>query len=363
MRSRALSLTDRTRAYWSPEAEPASPPTIIKTVLLSTFVGNVDVVDHEAFGALAGQPCLYLANHQVAIESFTFVLAVSPLTRRHVQVLAKIEHRDSPMGQSDALFCRYPGMNDPHHAVPIYIDRDDPTQMAQIVSLLETRVNVDGVSLMVHVEGTRRRSARHGRVQRLSPVWPELALKNGWPIIPVRFVGGLPVEDLGVRHEVPFGYGAQTIRIGRPIAPSELTALPMEARATHVRDAINSLSVCEEEHPAPPDEALARAVAEWSDYSGADWFAATMMAALIRIRPGTEPQAGQSHTSEIIDGVVAAARLAWTRRGPVALVLPDTAEGRWMGEVAARLYGPRGPSVHFSAEAAAGFADVVRVGS
>jgi len=71
-------------------------------------------------------------------------------------------------------------------------------------------------SLMVHVEGTRAFTCRHA-VGKMSSAFVDLALKLGAPIVPVRFVGGLPVQPLQKGLEFPVDFGRQDYWIGRPI--------------------------------------------------------------------------------------------------------------------------------------------------
>ena len=89
------------------------------------------------------------------------------------------------------------------------------------------------------------------------------------PIVPVRFVGGLPVEALDERMEFPFAGGQQDIVIGSAIACETLRGLTLAARSNLVLSAINAL--------APPDETpLPGPTRHSAKVSGVEGFAQTM---------------------------------------------------------------------------------------
>jgi hypothetical protein len=86
----------------------------------------------------------------------------------------------------------------------------------------------------------------------------------------VRFVGGLPVEELAERISFPVGYGKQDYWLGRPIYPEELARMPYKERKLAVIAAINGLGPdYTEELPAPPDREFERSIASWARRSGA----------------------------------------------------------------------------------------------
>jgi hypothetical protein len=120
-------------------------------------------------------------------------------------------------------------------------------------------------SLMVHVEGTR---ARHGRqpVSTVSAVWSDLAIATGLPIVPLRFCGGLPVAGVEERLEFPLGFGGQTLVVGRPIAPSALAPLHLQARRDRIVASFAELEPFdrEPEADAPFAARVAHARRRWS---------------------------------------------------------------------------------------------------
>jgi 1-acyl-sn-glycerol-3-phosphate acyltransferase len=296
--------------------------------LAEKFLDRVEVCDPKGFVALDGRPVLYLANHQVYLESLLFSVVVTPLTRVPPTTLAKMAHRDRWLGRFVDLVFSYPGL--PQHQPIEYFDRENADQaIGQTLTRLD-EIMKQGNSLMIHVEGTRRRSARRGRVIMLSPLWVGLAMAHDWPIVPVRFVGGLPFEDAGVKHDVPVGFGQQIIRIGRPITTAELLEIPVAERVPHVRAAINGLQDCATETPGAPDPDFATAVASWVERTGADPVAACILEALRRSSQNLG--AGSRALLE------AAARIASGR--PAGLDARPGPQGEWLQRAAAFFFGP-----------------------
>ncbi len=96
-----------------------------------------------------------------------------------------------------------------------------------------------------------------------------MALAIGAPVIPVRFVGGLPSEAVETRLEFPVGMGRQVIWFGRPILPEELSALHYGARKELVINAINGLGPANaNERPSAGDAAFAERTEAWQSARG-----------------------------------------------------------------------------------------------
>jgi 1-acyl-sn-glycerol-3-phosphate acyltransferase len=336
-------MMDDRLAYWRRFFELEWPGQELVAAVADKFLDRVEVVDPSALVALAGRPMLFLANHQCYLESLVFSYAVPPLCGVPATVLAKSAHRGRWLGRLVELVFGWPGLR-PHHAVE-YIDRDDPGAPAELLARLSAVLRRG--SLLVHVEGTRRRSAQRGRVLAVSPLWAELALATGAPVVPVRFVGGLPIDDGGAKLDAPVGMGKQMVRLGRPITSDELASVAAEERAGHLRAAINALQDCRTETPGAPDERFAAAAEEWSARTGAEPMAAVLLEALIRRverGPGRDP-------GDRCAALVAVARLH--REGRTAVLrVSDDDEGRWLAGLAAFLFGPRGPAVVEHAAAA-----------
>jgi 1-acyl-sn-glycerol-3-phosphate acyltransferase len=223
--------------------------------------------DPEAFAAIRGRSVLYLANHQVAVESLLFSIIASGLSGVPTVTLAKAEHRTTWLGLPIKHCFAYPGIVDPR--VITYFDREDPASLMTIIKELADEMMGPGKSVMVHVEGTRSLSCREPLV-KMSSAFVDLALATRAPVVPVRFVGGLPAEPLSERIEFPVGMGKQDICFGKPIHPETFEALPFKQRKHLVIDAVNALGPANSEEQAlSPDRAFADAVAARAHASGA----------------------------------------------------------------------------------------------
>jgi acyl transferase domain-containing protein/3-hydroxymyristoyl/3-hydroxydecanoyl-(acyl carrier protein) dehydratase/1-acyl-sn-glycerol-3-phosphate acyltransferase len=225
------------------------PMADLHFALIERFVRRVKLTDPAGFHVLRGKPAIYLANHQVAVESILFNVIVSALSDLPIRIIAKKEHARSWIGEMIDLAQRYPGARQP---TPIlFFDRQDPAALPRV---LEEFSGAEPASLMVHVEGTRALSARE-RVTKVASVFTDLAIELGLPVIPVRFVGGLPVNPLAERLEFPFEGGQQDIVIGKAIAPEDLRGLTLRGltlkdRSRVVAEAIEALRPADEQ-PLP----------------------------------------------------------------------------------------------------------------
>jgi hypothetical protein len=163
----------------------------------------------------------------------------------------------------------------------------------------------------------------------MSSAFIDMALATGAPIIPVRFVGGLPVEESAVRLEFPVGYGRQDYWLGRPILAEDLAALPYKDRKAAVISAINGLGPdLAEETPAPPDPVFGAAVEAWRARTGATPEDAVFFTTLATLAdPGDEVRA-------LCDGA---------REGRLAVGSGPRAQ--WLVQLAEKLFGPHGPEI------------------
>jgi 3-hydroxymyristoyl/3-hydroxydecanoyl-(acyl carrier protein) dehydratase/1-acyl-sn-glycerol-3-phosphate acyltransferase len=294
--------------------------------LIERFVRRVRVEDPDGLAALRGKPILYLANHQVGVESIFFGIMVSALNGLSTLTLAKGEHRESWVGRLLKLGFSYPGLTSPR--VISYFDRENPASLPDVLNDLGQEMQGVGTNVMIHVEGTRSLSSRE-RVVKMTGAILEMAIAMRVAVVPVRFAGALPVEPLTERIEFPVGMGRQDIHIGAPITAEELEALPYKPRKDRVIGAINGLGPGHApEEPLPGDAAFEAAVADWVARTGVDATHATIFKALEAYGPRTEA----------MKSLVGAAETG-------RLVLGDGAERAWVAELARRLYGPRGPVV------------------
>ncbi len=220
--------------------------------LVERFAAGFHIEDASALEALRGRGALYLGNHQTAIESLILSIVAPAFHGVPMHTLAKVEHQTSWLGRLVEQCFRYPGVQDP--GMLTYFDRQDPGSLLGIARELASTTAAR--SVMVHVEGTRARSARQ-RIERMSGIFCDLALDAGVPIIPVRFSGGLPVEPAANKLDFPVGMGRQDYWLGTPIAPSELATLSYKQRIDLVVARIVALGPRPaDERPHSPDQEL-----------------------------------------------------------------------------------------------------------
>lgn len=255
--------------------------------LVERFLGRVVVESPEAFGALRGRSVLYLANHQTGVESLLFSIVASALSEVPTVTLAKVEHRTTWLGRLIRHSFSYPGVRDP--LLMTFFDREDRSSLPRVIAELAAEMAGPGRSVLVHVEGTRSLSCRD-RVEKMSGAFVDMALQVGAPIVPVRFVGGLPVDPAAARLEFPLGMGRQDIHLGRPLRPEELSGLHYGARKALVLEAINGLGVPNErEEPLPGDPAFAARVSAWQEARAVSHEHATLREVLAGLpAPGRE---------------------------------------------------------------------------
>ncbi|MEM8832666.1 MAG: 1-acyl-sn-glycerol-3-phosphate acyltransferase [Cyanobacteria bacterium P01_G01_bin.19] len=208
------------------------------SALYRRFVGGIILEDAVDFQALNGKPRLYLANHQVGIESILFVLFVSTLSESVTNIVAKIEHQHSWISKLFNHIYSYPQVTNPE--LIFYFQRDNPLSMLKLLNQIKNAIAKQGHSLIVHVEGTRLRSCRQP-IANLSAVFVDLALELNLPIVPVKFVGGLPVEPAAKRLEFPLNYTYQDYHLGKAIYPKTLKPLGNLERKGLILDKLNQL--------------------------------------------------------------------------------------------------------------------------
>ncbi|MDP7033909.1 MAG: beta-ketoacyl synthase N-terminal-like domain-containing protein [Planctomycetota bacterium] len=220
--------------------------------MIERFVRRFVIEDPSAFNAVTDRNILYLANHQVAVESLLFSVLSGALAGRPTMTLAKIEHQTTWVGQLIAHSFAYPKMNDPE--VIYFFDRNDRRALVQILRKLGARMTNEERSMLVHIEGTRSLSCRTP-VEQMASIFIDMSIASDLPIVPVRFLGGLPTEALSHRSEFPVGMGTQDYWLGRPILPETLAAMGAKERKALVIDSINRLGITnaqEEPHVGDP---------------------------------------------------------------------------------------------------------------
>jgi 3-hydroxymyristoyl/3-hydroxydecanoyl-(acyl carrier protein) dehydratase/1-acyl-sn-glycerol-3-phosphate acyltransferase len=288
--------------------------------LIERFVDRVVLDDPAAFARVHGRSLLYLANHQVGVESLLFSIIASGLSGVPTVTLAKIEHKTTWLGRLIEHCFAYPGVRDPK--LISFFDRDDKGSLARITAEFAAEMREPGRSVMVHVEGTRSKTCAKP-VEKMSGTFLDLAIAVDAAVVPVRFIGALPVEPLAKRREFPLGMGKQAIWIGRPIAARELAAQPYGERKQRVIEAINALGCANaDERPLPPDPEFAARVEAWQRERTISHEHATLRQILFE-----RPELGD------------AARRLITAARASELDDDDSPEGRWLAELGRRLLG------------------------
>jgi 3-hydroxymyristoyl/3-hydroxydecanoyl-(acyl carrier protein) dehydratase/1-acyl-sn-glycerol-3-phosphate acyltransferase len=295
--------------------------------LIERFMRRIRIESPTAFARVKGRSALYLGNHQVGIESLLFGVTVSALTEIPTLTLAKQEHRETWLGKLITHGFSYPGLKDPR--VIAYFDRQDPASLPNILGELGQRMASGGQNVMIHVEGTRGLSCAQP-VTKMSGVFVDLAITLNAPIVPVRFVHGLPREPLTERIEYPFGMGRQDYYVGAPIEPETLAKVPYKERTELVMSAINNLGPGHEsEAPFESDPSFEAEVAAWAAHHNVTpAHAAVALAFLVY---------GTQHAGEL--SAEARTCIEVLRQERTVDSLPHDARGIWLRELATRLGG------------------------
>lgn len=298
--------------------------------LAQQFVRRIVISDPEAWSRVSKSPVLYLANHQTGVESMLFALLMGSLTRVDVSAVAKAEHRQSWIGQWMARAASYPGASMPDSLQ--FVDRSRQEAVLHTVQQMEGLFK-EGVSLLVHVAGTRSLSARQ-KTTTMSGLWIDLAIKAQIPVVPVRFVGGLPVQAVPERLEFPFQYAGQDYYLGPPIAPSEFLSMGYKDRMKRVIESMNALGVgSEEETPNPGDVAIVQEVKQWMQHYAVREPEAVMAVLLTRLaNPGRDTEEFlRLGRSKMVKWAKNPRRL-WLAEAARALLGEDAARIQWTGE-------------------------------
>ena len=241
-------------AWWHAAAWNSERPELRALFLAACaqFVRGVRVIDPAALAAVRGRPILFVANHQVAVESMLAGMLLPPVIGRPLLALAKTEHQATWVGQLAM------GLNDPAHGPAItFVDRTKQDEMLAKLAEMGRTAHDGSRALLVHVEGTR--AQRGGQpVTTISAVWFDLAVRFGLTIVPLRFCGGLPQAGVSERQEFPVGYGGQEFVIGRPIEGTLLAKLRLDERRDRVLAALAELDAFDAAEPRGDAEFAAR---------------------------------------------------------------------------------------------------------
>lgn len=216
--------------------------------MFGTFVSRVVLQNPAAFSAVANKPVVYLANHQIGLESPLFMAMNYGITGLPIEAVAKPDHVNAWL--AFLLAFAKDSLGDNHPFRLMYFDRQNPLELIDQLK----KSGQPEASLLVHVEGTRAAAADQP-VTRLSSIFLDMAIDKNLPLVPLRFVGGLPAEPSNERHDFPYGNGKQDYLIGAPIMPEQLKKMPYGQRPRFLMDLINNLGPAKgEDVLLPPDK-------------------------------------------------------------------------------------------------------------
>lgn len=216
--------------------------------LFGTFVRRVVVQKPLAFAEVASRPVIFLANHQIGLESPLFMALAYGMTGLPIQAVAKPDHVNAWL--AFLLAFAQDSLGDRHPFRLMYFDRQNPQELIDTLK----KEGKQEASLLVHVEGTRAAAANQP-VTRLSSIFLDMAIDKNLPLVPLRFVGGLPAEPSEERLDFPFGNGKQDYLIGAPIMPEQLKKMPYGQRPRFLMEQINTLGPGKgEDLPLAPDK-------------------------------------------------------------------------------------------------------------
>ncbi|KAF1080206.1 MAG: hypothetical protein GQF41_3374 [Candidatus Rifleibacterium amylolyticum] len=216
--------------------------------MFGTFVSRVVLQNPAAFAAVASKPVVFLANHQIGLESPLFMALSYGMTGLPIEAVAKPDHVNAWL--AFLLAFAKDSLGDDHPFRLMYFDRQNPQELIDTLK----KAGQPEASLLVHVEGTRAAAADQP-VTRLSSIFLDMAIDKNLPLVPLRFVGGLPAEPSNERHDFPYGNGKQDYLIGTPVLPEQLKKMPYGQRPRFLMDLINNLGPAKgEDVLLPPDK-------------------------------------------------------------------------------------------------------------
>ncbi|MEM6401569.1 MAG: SDR family NAD(P)-dependent oxidoreductase [Cyanobacteria bacterium P01_D01_bin.116] len=306
--------TQQIVSYWRNFLKAKNPiAEALYISLYKRFVGDIILENPEDFHSLHQQPRIYLANHQVGIESLLFTFAISGLSNSTINTVAKIEHQKSWVNELNNYIYSYPQLKDPE--LTFYFDRSNQGSMLNLLNSIKKTIIEKKRSLLVHVEGTRSLTCRQP-VTDLSTVFIDLALELNLPIIPVKFVGGLPIKPLEKRLEFPLHYTYQEFHLGKAIYPEDIKYIGNLERKNLILERLNNLgSKPNKSFPNQADMNFEKEVHLWMKRTGVSEIYAVLYKVFEEIyNPINEVEA-------LVKGI-----------SQGKLLVSDTPEGYWLGE-------------------------------
>ncbi len=322
-------VTNAMRSFWGPRRN--TPATWLGDDLIDglidRYVHRVMVPNPKTLDRLQGRSAIFLANHQVQVESLIVSQLLPPLTGVPMTIVANAKHEHRWIGELIRSLEAHPDFRATEDVLA-YFDQARPETMAEILADVKAKMAAGSHSFFVHTDGTRAQSCRE-RTTRCSSVLLDLALELHVPIVPVRFTGGLPVDPIEGKAEFPVGHGSQDYWIGEPIEASELREMGLRQRVDRVVSAINNLGVSvDADGPRPDDPEFAALAEQWRQQTGSN----DVFAALWR---GLEQAAHTGSDTQLLQDAAVAGHFR----------SDGTPHGEWLAQMARLFFGPNGPTV------------------
>ncbi|QEP41674.1 hypothetical protein D5085_00060 [Ectothiorhodospiraceae bacterium BW-2] len=242
-------------------------------VLSDRFIAQVKLADFNELSELG--PVIYLANHQVAVESILFVVVSYALFGYPIATLSKAENRDHWLGKLSQWAKTLYGESHPLDI--LYFQRDNPAELPVLIDQCLSSMTQRQQSLFIHVGGTREQYEGEG-IAQMSSFILDRAVKFNRSIVPICFTQGLPLVDQGHKFELPHHLRGQNYNLGRVIRPAQLQSLNSAERVALLQQQIEALA--EPKQDKADDSQLRAKIAQLQENHGLSPFTALGVALL-----------------------------------------------------------------------------------
>lgn len=246
---------EQIRQHWYQRGVVRNLLSDLMLSLVNKFTRRIIIEYPEDFAGLEGRPVLYVANHQTAIESLTFCIAMVALARNPCRALTTRKQQQGMIGALIRMAEEFFGTS---LALRLLVfSAEERESLFPVLDEYRQILTEEKSSLYVAAEGQRAHQANHP-VRHLSSTFLDLALENEVPIVPVKFSGGLPQDPLPERLDFPFRNGQQDFYLGQAIQPAQLAGMGYAERPRLVMQRINQLGAeLHQEMPIAPDPEFA----------------------------------------------------------------------------------------------------------
>ena len=157
----------------------------------------------------------------------------------------------------------------------------------------------------------------------------DLAVPNNMPIVPLRFLGGVPLEPVTEPLAFPPGYGKQDFLIGAALLPETMSGLPSAARRVAVPGALNGFDGRWRSEAPAGDAEFGAAVAAWQQANAVSEVQAVLWRTLAE---APDPSVETKVLLALAAGDTASAE-AYARE-------LDPQRRRWLAGASSSLFGP-----------------------